>query len=347
MEKKYLILGAIPIEGKPETFGGTTVLMKSLLDFVEKEKYNYSFVQLNKYSGKLSAVRNYIYVLFVFFIKVYRNDIIILNVARKGAFLLSPVIFVFSKLFFKKVVFRIFGGNFQDLFENKYSYLKLLAKSTFLKSDLLVFETKQNINFLKSMGYENFFHLPNVRSKPNFEYLRTLHDYRRRFVFIGHVKKQKGILDIIEASRNLPDSFKIDIYGPIKEQEIISRVDKSSIVNYKGVLKPNNVIKTLAEYDVILLPSYHEGEGHPGILIEGMSIGLPAISTNWKAIPEVIKEGYNGLLIPVKNPKLLQKAMLEINDENYISFSKNALKKFDFFNDKNIYTNFFNHLNFL
>ncbi|UOY08829.1 glycosyltransferase [Muricauda sp. SCSIO 64092] len=346
MKRKFLILGAIPIENKPKTYGGTTILMKSLIDFIKNHNVDYLFIQLNRYSGSLSLFRNYFYSIYCFLINIDSSALVMLNVSRNGAFFLSPMIYILAKLFSKKVVFRIFGGNFEYLYLNKFSSLRIIAKTTFLKSDLLIVETKQNIQFLKSIGFHKLFWLPNVRSKQNQVLLKRELSYRQKFVFIGHVKKTKGIFEIAKASTGLPQSFKIDIYGPIMDNLDINTVE-NSIIKYKGILSPDEIITTLAQYDVVLLPSYHDGEGHPGVLIEAMSIGLPAISTYWNAIPEVIEDGYNGFLVPIKNSKKLLKAMLRFNDENYRILSENAVKRFESFDDKVIYNRLLAQLNSL
>jgi glycosyltransferase involved in cell wall biosynthesis len=64
----------------------------------------------------------------------------------------------------------------------------------------------------------------------------------------------------------------------------------------------------LDEVDVLVLPSYYN-EGVPKILLEGLSKGLPIITTDWVGCRETVKEGVNGYLIEPKNVQALESAM--------------------------------------
>ena len=97
----------------------------------------------------------------------------------------------------------------------------------------------------------------------------------------------------------------IDVYGPFKDGDCSEKIFENSRVDYCGVLPPEKVLPTLSQYDVLLLPSFHPGEGYPGIVIEAFSLGLPVIATNWQAIPEIVQDGENGLLV---SPQRLRKS---------------------------------------
>ena len=53
--------------------------------------------------------------------------------------------------------------------------------------------------------------------------------------------------------------------------------------------------KLYSEADIFLLPTYYLGEGQPISIIEALSYGLPVISTNFRGIPEQIKNNENGI----------------------------------------------------
>jgi glycosyltransferase involved in cell wall biosynthesis len=55
-----------------------------------------------------------------------------------------------------------------------------------------------------------------------------------------------------------------------------------------------------------------ETESAPLTLLEGMSTGLPMISTKVGGVPEIIQDGKNGLLIPSKHPEELAEAILQL-----------------------------------
>ena len=59
--------------------------------------------------------------------------------------------------------------------------------------------------------------------------------------------------------------------------------------------------------DVFCLPSHWEGMANANI--EAMSTGLPVITTNVCGHPELIEDGVNGILVPPKQPKILEEKL--------------------------------------
>jgi glycosyltransferase involved in cell wall biosynthesis len=148
--------------------------------------------------------------------------------------------------------------------------------------------------------------------------------FEKRFVYLGFVNEQKGIDHLLEAADILGDEYTLHIYGPLKDSKY-NNIDSKF---YKGVLHQSEVLATLSKYDVLLLPTYYEGEGYPGAIIEAYSIGLPVIATSWKAIPEIVRDGKTGILIEPRSTEALVDAMKMITKANYTNFSSNAFKYF-------------------
>lgn len=335
--KKILIIGSTPHAGIGKTYGGTTILMQSFLDYCKANNVPYHFIQANKYLGVLSGLRNYIYVIIQFILNIWSAHIVMVNSALRGAFFLSPFIYFLSRLLKKKVVLRKFGGNFHQIFHSSPKWKQILLKYTILKADALFFETLAMVdyfqNYVTDRNKVQWF--PNVRQKPLIE-IKTK-TFRRKVVFISHIKTTKGVLEIIAATESLPEEYTVDLFGPIMDNAITVDSFKGKKANYRGVLSPEKVIPSLNEYDVLLLPTFHPGEGYPGIIIESLSLGIPVISTYWNAVPEIIQHEENGLLIPIKDSDALLKAIISINEDNYKFFSINAKKSFERFHDRKVY----------
>lgn len=79
-------------------------------------------------------------------------------------------------------------------------------------------------------------------------------------------------------------------------------------------------------FDVFILPSYQEGL--PMVLLESMASGVPVIVTYVGAIPEIIQNNQNGIIIEPGNIGQMAQAILEINSNKEIrgTIRKNALK---------------------
>ena len=332
MSKKYLLIGGVSSDD-PQSYGGTTVLMQQMVDYFKENNKDYILIKTNIYTGKLSVFLNFSYVIFNIFRYIFQVDIIMVNVARNGAFILSPIVYLIVKMFRKEFVFRMFGGNFVTLYQQSKMKQKI-ANWTFLKADVIFVETKEILNFVKNIN-QNTFWFPNTRKQLNIK--KENDTYTKKFVFISSVKATKGIDEIVYASQKLDDSYTIDIYGPIQDKKYSIEYFQERGVNYKGSLTPKNVIRTLSIYDVLLLPSFHPGEGYPGIIIEAYSLGIPCISTQWQAIPEIVDDKETGLLVEPKSSTELINAMLSLDNEFYEYLSNNALEKFEIFRYENVY----------
>src|SRR5262249_35008074 len=78
---------------------------------------------------------------------------------------------------------------------------------------------------------------------------------------------------------------------------------------YCGVAPPGTGPQLISAYDALVLPTYYDTEGHPGVIIEAMHAGVPVISTQVRTSPELIADGINGFLVPTKDSRSLAGAI--------------------------------------
>ncbi|MFR3494185.1 MAG: glycosyltransferase [Blautia sp.] len=53
-------------------------------------------------------------------------------------------------------------------------------------------------------------------------------------------------------------------------------------IRYKGMVPFNQSTEVLKNYDALLFPTYYEGEGFAGTIIDAFAAGLPVIASDWK-----------------------------------------------------------------
>ena len=148
---------------------------------------------------------------------------------------------------------------------------------------------------------------------PDSSFTRTLSPKRfaGKCVFVGQIKREKGVFDIFDALVGR-DDLSCDFFGPLLERDRRAFLDTVSTCRtcaYKGPLEPGTVSAVAAAYDVLLLPTYHTGEGYPAVVLEAYAAGIPVIATNWLSLPALVKDGVRGIIIPVKSPDKIREAL--------------------------------------
>lgn len=328
---EVLFFANVPLPNEERSIGGATVLAKKIFDQITlDERINVSHIQIRTFwRNKLQLIDYFLWLLkFPFY--VMRFDVVSFHGTKDFHFTVAPILWLWARLFKKKISYHFFGGNFHEQFEAFPKFYRNILKNTILNSDTVLFETLEMIKYFEDKGVKNSVWLPNSREPISGIIPRN--NYSKKFVFISRVIPQKGIEEILQTAKNLPDDYTIDIYGPIDDRHYSSDLFVDSNAKYKGILAPSEVIQTLSKYDVLLLPSYFEGEGYPGIVIEALSLAIPVVTTNWKALPEIITNNHNGILIEIKNSEQLEQAIRSFNSVNYKVFSNNALNSFKNFN---------------
>ncbi|MGJ8665822.1 MAG: glycosyltransferase family 4 protein [Patiriisocius sp.] len=132
------------------------------------------------------------------------------------------------------------------------------------------------------------------------------------FVFVGRLVGDKGINELIEAhvTLNNPKVYLL-LVGPLEtELDPLSKNSITHIENNKTIVSvgyQNDVRPYFAISNALAFPSYREG--FPNVVMQAGAMGLPAIVTNINGCNEIIEESINGIIIPVKDVKMLHDAM--------------------------------------
>lgn len=332
-KSKIIIVGGVTWRNTAHShLGGTTVLMENFIDYCDKEGVPNVVVPSNKYYGHYSSLKNLIDVLIGFLKVAQRGDVAMVNISsRTGVFTLLPFILLLSKIYGVEVVCRKFAGSINKYLDNN-CIKKKIALYLFKKTKISFFETMDIIKWLEKNGYKGHW-FPNVREGSAF---RTPDRYDKRLVFVGQVYEDKGVDILVRLSNRLPNDYQIDIYGPVVDPKYNEEFFGRYKANYKGTLKPEAVAQTLASYNIMVLPTWWNSEGYPGVIIEAFSVGLPVISTRIGGIPEMVVDGECGYLVDAKDEIGLEKTVLSISQKTYESLKEGALRNFEVYDSDKV-----------
>ncbi len=152
--------------------------------------------------------------------------------------------------------------------------------------------------------------------------------------FIGRMLKDKGINEFISAARILKGKSisarfvlagDVDPLNPTSlKKKTLLRWSAEKNIHWLGWV--DDIESVLKETDILCLPSYREGL--PKALIEGAAFGLPIVTTNTVGCRDVVEDGLNGYLVPIKNAEELADKILKlILDKNLrIKMGKESFK---------------------
>ncbi|OUR71053.1 colanic acid biosynthesis glycosyltransferase WcaL [Methylophaga sp. 41_12_T18] len=154
----------------------------------------------------------------------------------------------------------------------------------------------------------------------------------KQLLCVGRLCEQKGQLLLLESMRSLRDSG-IDCTlvlagdGPMRS-EVESRISEYNLadrVEITGWISSEQVKRLLLESRGLVLPSF--AEGLPVVIMEALALSRPVITTYVAGIPELVKSGSNGWLIPAGNTQALTTAMNELlstDEETLALYGRNG-----------------------
>ncbi|MGH9381471.1 MAG: glycosyltransferase [Thermoanaerobaculia bacterium] len=132
---------------------------------------------------------------------------------------------------------------------------------------------------------------------------------------VGRLEPQKGHSVLLEAAvhvtRELPKArFLVVGDGHLRSELEAqrSRLGLDSRVVFTGVV--HDVPATLSALDAITFPSLWEGL--PVALLEAMAMEKPVVATTVGGIPEVVRDGVSGVLVPPGDPEALARGLLGV-----------------------------------
>ena len=141
------------------------------------------------------------------------------------------------------------------------------------------------------------------------------------FVFVGRLVGDKGINELVKAFSQLTthNSQLLLVGSTESELDPLQLETLQEIENNKNILTvgfQSDVRLYFSISDCLVFPSYREG--FPNVVLQAGAMGLPSIVTDINGSNEIIMDGENGIIIPVKNVDALQLAMLKIIEDELL-----------------------------
>ncbi len=232
-----------------------------------------------------------------------------------------------KKIINKKIIVTTRGSDVKMAIKNIFfrSIIKFVFKnadkittvSEDLKKDIIKLGINENKVVMIPNGVDSTIFKKQKKNKLNIPDKKTI-------LFVGHLIKEKGLIYLIDAMKNIQDAQLLLIGEGNDEQLLKNRSPKN--VLFLGTKSQ----KELADYynaaDIFILPSL--SEGRPNTVLEAMASQTPIIATSVGGIPELIINNKTGLLIKPKSTQDIINSITKLlnNDKLREQLATNAGK---------------------
>ncbi len=299
--------------------------------------FNVSTGVLNPASVNLLKIKNQIHTVYLYFKALISIQKIIQKEKIHGLYMVTPgsvfghirdaIIFTLVAPKVKTKIAFIQNGHIDKVFQKKwYSYFtkKLIAHVTCfvftsqgLKEKVRAIPENKNQILYNSIDTTLIFSEEELKNK---RLLYHTNNHKLRILYLSNMTPSKGYMDVAKAALSLHKKGIITIVDFVGEwlsdehltefQKFVIQNDLTHIIQIHGKVNDRYRIKKFyKEADFFILPTYFSHEAQPVSIVEALNAGIPVISTYHASIPEMITDGYNGILVSKKQPEAIVAAI--------------------------------------
>jgi len=157
--------------------------------------------------------------------------------------------------------------------------------------------------------------------------VRSSADAPLRVLFVGGLSQRKGIADLFEAMELVKPHVELTVIGR-KSPATCAALD-AALQKHRWIesLPRERILEEMRGHDVLVFPSLFEGFGL--VITEALSQGMPVITTSHTCGPDVLTEGEDGFIVPIRDPQAIAEKLevLHQDRERLAAMSEAALKK--------------------
>jgi len=339
--RRIIFLGVLP-----PTVHGQAIVTAQILEILKENKFDIKVVRIHDLGRNTSLLFKVIYLIktIILFVSYLRpsKQIVYLPAANSlfGNFRNIPFV-LFSRLLGHDVVVHFHTGDFNNFFLKQRVWIRKLLKWIFsLVNTIIILGDSIKDNFstiihpkTRVIPINNGINLSDFSKK---EIKNINPNSAIRILFMSNLIKTKGYFDVLKAVKILRDSHEIsnikaefcgeflDNDGHTDKIEFLDFVRENKledIVSLHGLVIGESKKAMINQADFFILPTYYETEAMPISILEAMNAGVVVISTNYRAIPEMILDNQTGCFVDKNRPDQIADKIIELvnNNEKYNS----------------------------
>lgn len=292
--KKILVLGYFGYH--TNQLDGQTVKTRNLLDLLKQKFSDVGYFDTQSFRYDKYGVCRML-------IKILYSRTICYLPAQNNLLYIFPFLFVLAKVFRIKLLYFIVGGWLVEFLADKPFHRWMLRHL-----DGIFSETQ-----LMKILLDERYGIRGVEVFPNFRMVSHTPvphhtNGQLKLVFLARINRMKGLDTLFMLAGHIREKYHhdevtLDFYGHVNEEDaayFYQEVEKFPFVRYRGELQPQDIYRTIEQYDVMLLPTHYYTEGLPGTVLDAYMSGIPVVVSRWKHAEEFVKDGQTGYIIPFK-----------------------------------------------
>lgn len=252
-----------------------------------------------------------------------------------NAFYRDVLIVLLVKLFHIPIVYHLRGLGIREARQKRLN--KWLYDFVFKKTYVICLSNRHKFDIEGIPFINEVFVVPNgIKIEVSLDGVST-HTDVPEVLFLTNFIKTKGVYEFLGAISMVHANgvkFKARMVGApgnVTRNDLVEeskRMKLTEILTIDGPLFGKSKFDAILQCDVFVLPTYYEL--FPGVILEAMQCGKPVVTTKTGAIPEIIDDGVNGLLVDTRDiTGLAEKIeLLLVNASLRQSLGDAARKKF-------------------
>lgn len=233
---------------------------------------------------------------------IFSCKTIIILLSGNGMKVYFPMMYYAKKIFRRRVFHDVIGGNLSSYVKRFPKYAKYL--DSYDGNWVEFYKMKQK---LEEQGIHNCTVIPNFKRLDTSAVKTTLSEAdMNAFCMFSRVTEEKGVTEAIESvmkyNEEHTEKIRLNIWGPVDERykadfEALLK-SAGETVKYQGCVNYSESVEVLTNHLALLFPTYWDGEGFPGTIVDAYTAGVPVIASDWNANAELVENFCTGWVYP-------------------------------------------------
>ena len=300
-----------------QTRGGIASVLQTYKAAGLFDRWPVDFVATHRDGSKLEKLLKAIdgFVVFFALLLRYRSAVLHVHSASRASFWRKCLFMGLALAARWPVIFHLHGGGFATFYDAECGPVRRAVVRFFHDRAACIVVVSERWCAWMSLVTRN----PRVVSISNPVALPAASDTAREpqlVAFTGRLCEQKGVFELLQAVLGLRRTFpglRVECAGDGEVDEVercVTSMGLASNVRVHGWIGRRKREDLLARASIFVLPSH--AEGLPVSLLEAMAAGCAVVATTVGGIPDVVEDGFNGLLVPAGDSRALEAALARL-----------------------------------